>query len=215
MIIPSTKTYPVLNPGFVESIAPTPVIVAGQLGIPSNLRFSNYTDFAPRAGFAWRMFGDNKTVLRGGYGRFIEALLAEGAIDGWAVESSNLGTFANSLGSNGMPTYSMPYSYPSNIAQPGTQYFDLASDLHYKDPYVQEWNLTLERDLGKGVGFRASYDGNHATNLGEQENIDQLPANTAGYSALSGSVPFPLDGRNHIAGVGRLWKLQCGDVCRS
>ncbi|MFZ0589896.1 MAG: TonB-dependent receptor [Bryobacteraceae bacterium] len=191
VVIPSTKTLPVLNPGFVESIAPTPVLLASQLGIPSNLRFSNYTDFAPRFGFAWRVFGDNKTVLRGGYGRFIEALLAAGAIDGWAVESSNLGTFANSLGPNGMPVYSMPYSYPSNISQPGTQYFDLASNLHYKDPYVQEWNLTLERDLGKGVGLRASYDGNHSTNLAAEENINQLPVNTVGYNALSANVPFP------------------------
>jgi hypothetical protein len=191
VVIPSTKTYPILNPGFVQSIAPTPVIVASQLGIPSNLRYSNWTDFAPRFGFAWRIFGDNKTVLRGGYGRFIEALLAAGAIDGWAVESSNLGSFANSLGPNGVPLYSMPYSYPSNIAQPGTQYFDLASNLHYKDPYVQEWNLTLERDLGKGVGFRGSYDGNHSTNLATMVNINQLPANTLGYNALASSVPFP------------------------
>jgi Carboxypeptidase regulatory-like domain len=192
VILPSQKTYSILNPGFVESIAPTPVMLASQLGIPSNLRFPNYTDFAPRFGFAWRVFGDNKTVIRGGYGRFIEALLAEGAIDGWAVESSNLGTFVNSLNANGVPQYSLPYSFPSNISQPGTQYFDLASNLHYKDPYVQEWNLTIERDLGKGVGLRASYDGNHASNLSTQANINQLPVNTVGFNALSGSVPFPL-----------------------
>lgn len=192
VIIPSTKSYSVLNPGFVQSIAPTPIFVASQLGVPSNLRFPNYKDFAPRVGFAWRVFGDNKTVLRGGYGRFIEALLAAGAIDGWAVESSNLGTFTNSLGTNGKPVYSLPYSFPSNISQPGTQYFDLASNLHYKDPYVQQWNLTLERDLGKGVGVRASYDGNHSSNLAAIANIDQLHANTQGYNALVSSAPFPL-----------------------
>ncbi len=192
VILPSNKTYSILNPGFVEAIAPTPILTAAQAGIPSNLRFPNRTDFAPRVGFAWRVFGDNKTVLRGGYGRYIEALLASGAIDGWAVESSNVGTFANSLNTNGKPVFSLPYSFPSNISQPGTQFFDLASDLHYKDPYVQQWNLTLERDLGRGVGLRMSYDGNHGSNLGVVENIDQLPANTLGYNALSGSVPFPL-----------------------
>jgi hypothetical protein len=83
VVIPSDKTYSILNPGFVEAIAPTPIFTAGQLGIPSNLRFPNRTDFAPRVGFAWRIFGDNRTVLRGGYGKFIEALLAAGAIDGW------------------------------------------------------------------------------------------------------------------------------------
>jgi len=77
---------------------PTPILTAKQAGVPENLRFVNATDFAPRFGFAWRVFGNNKTVVRGGYGRFIEALLASGAIDGWAVESSNVGSFANSTG---------------------------------------------------------------------------------------------------------------------
>jgi hypothetical protein len=192
VIIPSDKTWPIVNPGFVEAIAPTPILTASQIGIPTNLRYPNYTDFAPRIGFAWRVFGDNKTVLRGGYGRFIEALLAAGAIDGWAVESSNVGTFANSLGTNGRPLYNLPYSFPSNISQPGTQFFDLASNLRYKDPYVQQWNITLERDLGKGVGLRASYDGNHSSNLATIVNIDQLPVNTLGYNALASSAPFPL-----------------------
>ncbi|MEO8661241.1 MAG: carboxypeptidase regulatory-like domain-containing protein [Bryobacteraceae bacterium] len=192
VIIPADKTLPILNPGFVQAIAPTPVLTAAQAGVPTNLRFSNWKDFAPRIGFAWRLFGDNKTVLRGGYGRFIEALLASGAIDGWAVESSNLGTFTNSLDANGRPVYSLPYSFPSNISQPGTQFFDLASNLHYKDPYVQQWNLTLERNLGKDVGLRASYDGNHGSNLGTTVNIDQLRPNTQGYNALAGTVPFPL-----------------------
>ncbi len=192
VILPSNKTYAILNPGFVQAIAPTPIFTAAQLGIPSNLRFPNRTDFAPRVGFAWRVFGDNKTVLRGGYGRYIEALLASGAIDGWAVESSNLGTFNNSLGGNGLPVYSLPYSFPSNISQSGTQFFDLASNLHYKDPYVQQWNVTLERDLGKGVGVRTSYDGNHGTHLGVLSNIDQLPPNTQGYNSLAGNTPFPL-----------------------
>jgi Carboxypeptidase regulatory-like domain len=192
VIIPSDKTLPILNQGFVEAIAPTPVLTAAQVGVPSNLRYPNRTDFAPRVGFAWRVFGDNKTVLRGGYGKYIEALLAGGAIDGWAVESSNVGTFTNSIGSNGLPIYSLPYSFPSNISQPGTQFFDLASDLHYKDPYVQQWNVTLERDLGKGVGLRASYDGDHASNLATIVNIDQVRPNTLGYNDSLGSVPFPL-----------------------
>lgn len=182
-----------INPGFVQSIAPTPLILASQAGVGQSLRDASHRDFAPRIGFAWRVFNNNKTVLRGGYGRFIESLLSFSAIDGWSVGSSDVGNFANSV-TNGVPQYTAPYSYPSNIAQPGSQFFDLAAEVHYKDPIVEEWDLTLEQDLGRGVGLRVSYDGNHGYNLPTATNADQPPANTAGFSAAStqASIPFPL-----------------------
>ena len=192
VILPDRAAFVNVNPGFVQSIYPTPVITAAQAGLPAALRFSSKRDFAPRIGFAWRVLGNNKTVIRGGYGRFIEALLSTGAIDGWSVASTNVGYFANSLGSDGKPIFRLPYSYPANIAQPGTQFFALASEIHYKDPIIEEWNLTLERDLGKGIGLRVSYDGNHSYNLGTTVNGNQLPANSAGFEASSSSVPFPL-----------------------
>lgn len=189
VIIPSAQSP--LNPEFVQTIAPTPVFLASQLGIPAALRFSQKTDFAPRIGFAWRVFGDNKTVLRGGYGRFIEIEMGASVLGGSAIPATDVGFFTNSLGSNGVPTFTAPYSFPSNIAQPGTLFFDDATAIHFKDPTVNEWNLTLERDLGKGVGFRASYDGNHASALATTNNANELPVNTAGYNALAADVPFP------------------------
>jgi len=189
VILPGQSTFALVNPGFAETLAPTPILTAAQAGVPASLRFSSKKDFAPRIGFAYRIGGSNKTVLRGGYGRFIETLLTSQVIDGWAVEASDVSTFYNSIGSNGLPIYQAPYSFPSNIAQPGTYFFDLASNIHYKDPVIDEWDLTLERDLGKGFGFRASYDGNHGSNLGTTINLNQQHANTAGYDPTQ--VPFP------------------------
>jgi hypothetical protein len=191
VILPNQSTFALVNPGFAQTVAPTPILTAAQAGVPASLRFSQKTDFAPRIGFAYRIGGSDKTVLRGGYGRFIETLLTSQVIDGWSVEASDVGYFTNSLGSNGLPIYQAPYSFPSNIAQPGTYFFDLASNVHYKDPKIDEWDLTLERDLGKGIGFRASYDGNHGSKLGTLINLNQLHTNTQGYDALSGNVPFP------------------------
>ena len=193
VIIPGPGTYDIVSPGFAQSIAPTPILTAQSVGIPAALRWSQKTDFAPRAGFAWRLFGDDKTVLRGGYGRYIEAVMTSAAISAWAVESSDVGFFNNSFGSNGQPIYTLPYSWPSNIAQPGSQSFFQVTNLHYKDPSVQEWNLTLERDLGARFGLRVSYDGNHSSNLGAGQNMNQPRPNTVGYSNLtSASFPFPL-----------------------
>jgi Carboxypeptidase regulatory-like domain/TonB dependent receptor len=193
VIVPGQGTFGIVNPGFAESIAPTPIVTAQSLGIPASLRWSTKTDFAPRFGFAWRMFGDDKTVLRGGYGRYIEALMSTAAISAWGTQAADLGTFVNSFGSSGQPIYTLPYSWPSNIAQPGTQAYFQVTDLHYKDPYVQEWNLTVERDLGVNFGLRVSYDGNHSSNLGTGMNIDQPRPNTIGYGNLPTSAfPYPL-----------------------
>ena len=193
VIVPGTGTLGFLNPGFAASIYPTPIVTAQSLGIPASLRWSTKTDFAPRIGFAWRMFGNDKTVLRGGYGKYIEALMSTAAISAWGTQAADLGTFVNSFGSNGAPIYQLPYSWPSNIAQPGSQTYFQVTDLHYKDPYVQEWNLTIERDLGAGFGLRVSYDGNHSRNLGTGMNINQPAPNTIGFGNLPRSAfPYPL-----------------------
>ena len=194
VVIPNQAAFKNVNPDFVQTIAPTPILTASQLGLPQGLRYSQKTDFAPRIGFAWRL-GD-KMVLRGGYGRFIEAPLSLSAIDGWSVESSEFASFPNPIGGNGIPTLKAPYSFPSQLAQPGTYWFDLATDIHYKDPYVQEWNLTLERDLGKGFAVRGGYSGSHGSNLPTDINLNQLPPNTQGYNALVANAtvsaaPFP------------------------
>jgi hypothetical protein len=191
VVIPGAGTYGITSPAFVQTIAPTPVITAAQAGIPAALRYSQKTDFAPRVGFAWRVFGSDKTVIRGGYGKFIEALLGSAAISAWAVQSSDVGFFNNSLGANGAPQFQMPYAWPSNIAQPGTYSFYQATDIHYKDPYVQEWNLTLERDLGAGVGLRLSYDGNHGSDLGMHTNLNQPAPNTIGFNNIP-QADYPL-----------------------
>jgi hypothetical protein len=178
-----------VNPAFAGSILPTPILTASQAGIPNSLRYSQKTDFAPRIGFAWRV-GD-RTVIRGGYGKFIDSPLGFLILSSWAVEASDVATFTNSI-KGGKATYTFPYPFPSNLAQPGTQDFDLSYALHYKDPYVQQWNFTIERDLGFQTGLRLSYDGSHGTDLSLTTNPDQVPANTIGFAKASANAPYPI-----------------------
>ena len=180
-----------VNPAFAESIAPTPILTASAANLPESLRYTQKTDFAPRVGFAWRVTSDGKTVIRGGYGKFIEAELGNLLLASWAVEASDLAVFTNTI-TNGRPALTFPYPFPSNLAQPGTQEFDLSAELHYKDPYVQQWNFTVERDLGFLTAIRLSYDGSHGTDLGLTNNPNQVPANTAGFAVATLGAPYPL-----------------------
>jgi Carboxypeptidase regulatory-like domain len=190
VVVPD-KGVPLINPAFAASLASMPILTATQAGVPQTLRFTQKTDFAPRIGFAWRVFGDDKTVIRGGYGKFIETELGQALLNAWAVEASDVAVFTNTV-SNGKAQYSFPYAFPSNLAQPGTQNFDLSTRLHFQDPFVQQWNLTFERDLGFSTGLRLSYDGSHGSNLAITDNPDQVPANTAGFTVASKAAPYPL-----------------------
>src|SRR5207237_3848057 len=86
-----------VHPAFAESIAPTPILTADKAGIPNSLRYSQKTDFAPRVGFAWRASGDGKTVIRGGYGKYIDAQLGYLILSSCAVEASDVASFTNSI----------------------------------------------------------------------------------------------------------------------
>ncbi len=155
----------VVNPDFVAAAYPTPILTAAQDGLPESMRFSQKTDFSPRIGFAWKPFDSNRTVIRGGYGRFIQAQMGALADDGGVGASVDYGFFLNSI-VNGKPQFAFPYPFPAQIAVPDSQSFGFWVDKHWLDPTIHEWDVTLEQDLGKGIGLRISYDGNHSNDLG-------------------------------------------------
>jgi hypothetical protein len=194
VVVVPDKGYSLTHPLFAASIAPTPILTASQAGIPQQLHRSQKTNFAPRIGFAWRPTGDGKTVIRGGYGRFIETMLGTLTSAGWGISASNVGKFTNSI-ANGQPALTFPYPFPDYLGQPGTQDIRVSAEVNYHDPTVQQWSLTIERDLGFSTGLRLSYDGNHGSKLGYTENLAQIPTNTIGFAAAKSLSPFPLFSR--------------------
>jgi len=193
VVVPNAAGLALTSPAFAASIAPTPILTAQQAGVPGTLRYTDRTDFGPRIGFAWRPFHNDKTVIRGGYGKFIESPLGFSLVSGWAVSASSVSQFNQSFSGTGQAALAFPSPFSGSGAPgSGTQGFYFAFPVHYTDPSVQQWNLTFERDLGYSTGLRLSYTGSHGSNLETMVDLNQVPANTVGYSTAYGGRPFPL-----------------------
>ncbi|HSZ16614.1 MAG TPA: TonB-dependent receptor [Terracidiphilus sp.] len=178
---------------FAAAIAPTPILTAAQAGIPSALRYTDHTDVGPRLGFAWRPYGNDRTVVRGGWGRFIESPLGFSLVSGWAVASSYVATYNQDYQSDGVSPL-LSFANPFNTAagsSTGTAGFYYAFPVHYNDPAVQQWNLTLEQDFGHSIGMRLSYSGSHGQNLEAMVDLNQVQPNTLGYAAVDANRPYP------------------------
>jgi hypothetical protein len=191
VVVPNMQAESFESQQFVNAIAPTPILTAAQAGIPAALRYTDKNDWGPRLGFAWRPYGNDKTVLRGGWGRFIEAPLGFSLVSGWAVHASYVGIYNQAYQSDGV-TPLLSFANPFNSAagsSTGTAGFYYAFPIHYKDPSVQQWNLTLEQNLGYGIGMRLSYTGSHGANLETMEDLNQVPANNIGYNNPSPAPP--------------------------
>lgn len=63
-IVP-TKGIDATEPVLRATIGDTPIVTAATAGLPGSLRKKDPDNFAPRLGFAFRPFRDNRTAARG------------------------------------------------------------------------------------------------------------------------------------------------------
>ncbi len=183
-----SKTGPSLNG------APCmPVLSASQAGLPQSLRTAPRR-FMPRFGFAYRPFG-TKTVFRGGFSFYNTEVLGSiyYALTG-TLQSATF-TYNNSI-TNGVPAIQWPNvkTGGSGITVPpaGSDYFGTANQINYKDPYAEQWNFSIDRDLGFNTGLRLSYIGMATRDLVWAPDLNQSWYSTTYYvdQPLT-SRPFP------------------------
>ncbi len=117
--VPNAQALTYTNLGFSTSIAPTPILTASQAGLPLKLRYTDRTDFGPRVGFAWRPNKDNKTVIRGGWGRFIESPLGFSLVSGLGGARQLCSTVFAGLWGGWSSVAELPFSVPYSSGSTG------------------------------------------------------------------------------------------------
>jgi hypothetical protein len=163
-------------------------------------------NFSPRFGFAYSITGDGKTAIRGGYAIIYSEL----------ESGDTAGDGSNSLGFSIDTPFSPPgggpyrafllSQGPTSLLQPlgangGPSAFRGQSvrfqAMQEPSPYVQQWNLTLQKEIRGGWVISTGYAGNRGIHLyGANYNMNQLdPKYFSLGLKLQDQVPNPYYGQ--------------------
>jgi hypothetical protein len=171
-----------------------PVEFASSVGLGPGLRQFYKKNFQPRVGFAYRPFGNNKTVVRGGLGIFTMTNLGQLSFNTTNIDVSVVRTTFNP-GPNTTPTYQFPsVRTPDNpllIAGTGDFYQNTLTD--FRDPQSAQWNLTVERELARDLTLRESYVGMSSYRMSQTVDLNQVEPSTT--SPNPNPKPYPNWGR--------------------
>jgi hypothetical protein len=163
--------YGVANP----ALPCGPVESASSQGLGPGVREFYHRNFQPRFGFAYRPFGNEKTVIRGGFGIFTMTNLGQLSFNTTNISVGVVRTTANAL-QNGQAAYQFPnVTTPvSAIAVAGTGDFYQNTPINYRDPQSAQWNLTVERELFPDTSLRVSYVGTNSYRMSQTVDLNQV-----------------------------------------
>jgi len=164
--------YGVANP----TLPCGPVESDSSQGLGPGVREFYKRNFQPRFGFAFRPFGDERTVVRGGFGIFTMTNLGQLSFNTTNISVGVVRTTANTV-QNGRPAYQFPnVSTPASpTALAGTGDFYQNTPTNYRDPQSAQWNLTVERELMRDTTLRVSYVGTNSYRMSQTVDLNQAP----------------------------------------
>ena len=158
------------------------------------------SDFAPRIGFAWDPSGNGKMSIRGGYGMFYDRTL-NGI---WEQNQFVNPPFVNSLFVLN-PTNSDTLDNPSAgqaVVSLSPRSLHATGNPQFKVPYVQDWNLSVEREILPNTLLQVAYVGSNGIHLLGLMDLNQVPL---GVRSANPAVPAnairPYNGYNTISDV--------------
>jgi outer membrane receptor protein involved in Fe transport len=155
-----------------------PFKTAKELGYPDALTNGDYNNFAPRIGFA---YSPRDTVaIRGGFGMFYNTGLLGGrfGILGFNPPFTGLKLFLNFDPTSPIPAQTALVTPAANVV------LGQGPAKNFPNAYLEEWNLSVEKQLGDTFVLEAAYNGSRGIKLDGTLFPNQPNAG-----------PGPLDGR--------------------
>jgi hypothetical protein len=167
------------GPGF-QTVNGTPfylngVRLAGVNGTPSSLVKNDYDTLQPRVGFSEDLFGNGKTVLRGGFGTFYERMQGNVIYD-----AATAAPFANTPAASAVYLSNPHTSYVSGQTA-ATPFFAQGSTpiaQTFKPPAVAQFSLGIQDQLAQSIILVVQYVGNMAWHQNIRTNINNYSLNT-------------------------------------
>jgi hypothetical protein len=172
--------------------------VSQALTLNVGLRYERQTfadsnkDFAPRVGFAYNLFGDGKTVIRGGYGIYYSQI-PDNSYANYALSGpTGVFNYTASSGQVGFPTTvaSAPLpAFPTGAVAPvRTIYLRPGMSAYYDqflptsvlqgyqnellNPYSQQWTFGIERQLAPSWVLSMDYVGSRTIKINRPLDVD-------------------------------------------
>ena len=192
----------------VNPVSGTPGVVtfAGVNGAPNKPYRTDLNNFGPRIGFAWKAFGTENTVIRGGFGIYFAH-----PFDAGAPTTASLG-FENSLTlvspdqglthpfnlRDGVPGFSLiPPALNDSFGAVRVGQAPNTAVTYYEQNratgYAQQFNFGVQRQLAGGFLVETSYIGNLSRKLPSANlSLNQIPLEQAAAGRTTQAArPFP------------------------
>jgi hypothetical protein len=171
--------------------ASTPLIAATG-GVSRGIINPDRTDVAPRFGFAYQAFGRQDIVVRGGYGMFFSQVVTN--VPFYLRLTPPFFSTLSVSNSSGAAIATLQNPFPSGSGlTSGAAYW---VDPNIRDGYIQQWNVSVEKQIGSDIGAEIAYVGSKGS---------RLPINIAQNEAFPG--PGPTQVRRPYIDYGQLYGI--------